>query len=181
MISLGAALVLGGCQSSSSGAAPASAAPSTTATVVTPSTTTSSIPDYATDKQIASVVAGEEKLWRDAADKAGECRFKYVEKGGGTLGEMERMTCYTNEVTASMSAQTAIRDLSQLRIPPSMEDLVAETMNSLQMLVDSRLEEACGPAMNEPKDTKKCDEAMGAQMWGYHSVTGVLDKWAPYF
>ena len=62
-----------------------------------------------------------------------------------------------------------------------MEDLVAETMNSLQMLVDSNLEEACGPSMNEPKDTKQCDEAMGAQMWGYTSVTGVLDKWAPYF
>ena len=73
-------------------------------------------PDYATDKQIASVVAGGEKLWRDAADKGTECRIKYVEKGGGALGEIERKTCYTNELTASMSAPTAIRDLSQLRI-----------------------------------------------------------------
>lgn len=168
-----AALALAGCGTDSK---PATTSASSTTAPAAPSPS----PSFATENEVASVIAGYEKDWREVAEKAGPCRFKYVLKEDGPLAQTERMTCYTNEVTAAISAKNAMRDLAQLDVPPSMTPLVEETNKALQLLVDADLESACGPAMQEPNGTKKCDTAMGAQMLGYDMVTNALDKWGPY-
>jgi hypothetical protein len=165
-------VALSGCAGTT---APITSQPSTTTAI---STTTT--PSVATENEVASIIAGGEKTWREAADKSPECRLAFVLKEKGVAAGVERVTCYTNELTAGVKAEIAIRDLRALNIPPSMQGLVTETQSALQMMVDADLENACGPAMTEPKDTKECTSALGTPNWSYTLMTSVLDKWSPY-
>ncbi len=127
------------------------------------------------------MIAGGEEKWREVKEKSGKCRIGYVLKDKSGMLEIERMTCYTKELTAGVTAETAVRDLQALDVPPSMEGLVDETVAALQMLVDADLENACGPAMSEPKDSEACSSALGTRSMGYQLLTSALDKWKPYF
>ena len=73
------------------------------------------------------MIAGGEKTWREANEKGGECRMALVLKEDDPIASAQRLTCYTNEVTAGLQAQIALRDLNALDIPPSMQTLVDET------------------------------------------------------
>lgn len=98
----------------------------------------------------------------------------------GLLGEAERMTCYTREVTAGMTAQTALRELDELNVPESMSPLVAETQVALEDVADTDLESECGPPMSEIKESRRCDRALGSRMGAYQRLESVLDRWSPY-
>jgi hypothetical protein len=145
-------------------------------TTASPSPTQS----YSTENEIASVIAGGEKMWRDTKDEAFDCRLALVLKEDDYSASAKRLTCYTNELTAGVKAQTALRDLAALTIPPSMDGLVTDTRAALQLVVDADLENACGPAMTEPKDTEECSSALGARSMSYTVLSSALDKWAPY-
>lgn len=103
-----------------------------------------------------------------------------VIKDEGALAQTERLTCYTNEITAGVKAEIALRDLGALNPPASLTTLLSETEAALHMMVKADLESACGPAMTEPKESKDCDAALGARYASYQLLDSVLDKWAPY-
>ncbi|WP_461048270.1 hypothetical protein [Terrabacter koreensis] len=148
--------------------------------ITTTTTTPSPTPTYASENQVASVIAGNQKTWREVEDSALPCRSAMVLGEDSGMSEIELITCYTNEVTAGVAAQNAIRDLEALDVPPSMEPLVDETRRVLQGMADVDLEKACGPSFEVPKDSKACTEALGSRATSYFLVSGVLDKWAPY-
>ncbi|MGH8894421.1 MAG: hypothetical protein ACRDWY_14120 [Actinomycetes bacterium] len=173
------ALFIGLSVSACSGSA-AEDAPPSDSTPAAASETPSPTPSAATEAQVASVLAGYEKDWREVIDKAGECRFSLTMKDPGPLAEAERLSCYTREVTAGMTAQTAIRDLDALTMPDSLTSLVSETEAALQAAADVDLESLCGPPMSEIKDSRKCDRALGTRMWAHQQLDTALDKWSPY-
>ncbi|SDP19160.1 hypothetical protein SAMN04489867_1684 [Pedococcus dokdonensis] len=51
---------------------------------------------------------------------------------------------------------------------------------ALQLVVEADLENACGPAMTERKDTEECSSALGARSMSYTVQSSALDKWSPY-
>ena len=165
-----------GCGASSQ---PGGAATSTSTPMATPSATTTA--SVATEKQVASVIAGQEKNWRRVIDGAGACRIRNVTvKDGDVLAETQVMTCYTDELTAGTTAKIAVRDLGALTIPASMRSLVDETVRILKDLAATDLEGACGPAMSKPSNTDKCNSELGTRMIQYQALGIVLDKWRPY-
>lgn len=167
---------LSGCASSTTDAPPPSARDSSISAAPTPTTSESA----ATENQVASVIAGGESTWRDAIDDAGDCRFNLtVGDQEDPITKAETLTCFTNEVTAGVRAEIAIRDLNALTIPDSLVPLVDETKQALQMLVDADLEAACGDSMT-PNQSKDCDETLGARFGSYTVLERVLDKWSPY-
>ncbi|MGG5258804.1 hypothetical protein [Phycicoccus avicenniae] len=101
-------------------------------------------------------------------------------KDDDPLEKAKRLTCYTNEVTAGLKAETALRDLTALDIPSSMQGLVSDTSAALQGVVDTDLESACGEAMSEPSDSKQCDDALGARFASYVALASELERWSPY-
>ena len=149
-------------------------------TSTTSTASPSPTPSYSTESEIASVIAGSEKVWRETEDQAFDCRLALVLKDDDYSASAKRLTCYTNELTAGVKAQTALRDLTALTIPPSMDSLVTDTKAALQLVVDADLENACGPAMTEPKDTEECSSALGARSMSYTVLSSALDKWSPY-
>ena len=72
-------LGLAGC---SSAATRTAGSLTTQATTTTTTTTPSPTPTYASEKEVASVIAGGEKTWREANEKGGECRMALVLQGG---------------------------------------------------------------------------------------------------
>jgi hypothetical protein len=144
------------------------------------SETPSPSPTAATEAQVASVVAGYQKDWREIIKKAADCRWDYTMMDRGVLAEANRMTCYMQEVTAGTSAGNAIRDLDALTIPDSLTSLVSETETALQAVADVDLEAVCGPVLEEIKDTRKCSRALGTRYGAYQDLDEVLDKWGPY-
>lgn len=92
----------------------------------------------------------------------------------------DRLSCYTREVTIGLTAQTAIKDLDALALPPSLESLVVETKEELAAVAGIDLETKCGPAMEDFKPSHKCDLALGERYGEYLKLKTILDKWKPY-
>lgn len=166
---------LAGC---GSGSESTSSRPSTSTTSATP--TSAPTPTLATPEEVAVVIAGNQDDWREVIDGAGECRIRWVMAQDDPVESAQRLACYTREVTAGLTAQTALRDLEHLNAPPSMTTLVETTTEALQQMADVDLEAVCGPAPSEPNGTKLCNEAMGQRMWGYNRLEKALDMWTPY-
>lgn len=140
-----------------------------------------SSPTYATESQVASVVAGVEDSLRNTAEEAAECRITYVM--GDTTNPIDRsemMTCHTNEITAGQEAERAATDLATLEIPPALTDLVAETERALDAIADVDIERACGAPMRIPRSNDSCSTAHAERMAAYGDITTILDRWKPY-
>ena len=158
-----AALLLAGC--SASPAAEPTRTPTPTPT-----------PEYATENQVASVIAAYESDWREVIDGAGECRAGWVFDPGSLPG----MSCWLREQTLTTTAELTIPDLGELEIPPSMVGLVASTTAVLQGIVDVGAKTVCGDGVAEPADTPECTEALGSLNNYYRMLEGELDSWGPY-
>lgn len=160
---IAAALILAGC-------APTATPPAE------PTSTPGPTPEYATENQVASVIAAHESDWREVIDGAFECRSMWY----STPGSIPGMTCWIKEQTLITTAETAIRDLGELEIPPSMESLVESTTAVLQGIVDVDATTVCGEGVLEPVDTPECTEALGSLTWSYTMLEQELEAWAPY-
>lgn len=155
------------------------AAPHSTQPVTESPTPSASTPSTATEKQVASVIAGYETAARKVAEDAGECRLLSV-AGKGALDETKLITCYTGEVTLGLSSVTTARDLRGLTPPSSMTGLVSETLDKLDAIAGVELEDKCGPALEVPNHSKSCMNALGVLYGEYLSLSTLLDKWKPY-
>jgi hypothetical protein len=142
-------------------------------TVGTPSSAPT--PTYATENQVASVIAEYETDWRETMDEAGGCRFDWTMSPGSITG----FACYLNEQTMSTTSELVLLDLDALDIPPSMTALVADTTAVLQLIVDKDLKGNCGEA-EEPADTQECTDTLGGLNFLYNTLEGRLDAWKPY-
>lgn len=160
----GAALLLTGCSNTSGTATPA---PTPTPTV-------------ATEAQVASVIAGSRSTFTEVYDNAGKCRVLWVQKGSDPTAILNRKSCYMNEVTAGIQAQTTIKELDALNVPSSMAPLVTETKAALQGLVDADLPASCGPITSEPNGSHECSLAQGKAYAAYVHLDPILAKWSPY-
>lgn len=137
-------------------------------------------PAVATDKQVASIIAGYETAWRDVIDNAGTCRTLIVTASGDAVEQAQATACYADEITMGISSGTASQQLASLTVPPSLTDLVAETQDSLAQVTDVDLAAVCGEAFQGPDDSHDCNLALGQRYAAYVTLGTVLDKWGPY-
>lgn len=138
--------------------------------------------EYATEPQVASVIAKYESDWREVIDGAGECRLNWVNAAADEsdlLSSLEGYSCFMREKTLGVTAQLAVRDLEELEIPPSMETLVSETKATLLTLSSFDLEAICGTE-DAPADTPECQDALGTRNYGYGVLEDQLAAWGPY-
>lgn len=136
-------------------------------------------PAEATPEQLASVIAGYEKDWRQVINKAGDCRWDWTVSDDATA-ELRGMTCYMRETTISLTTETAAAQLAELTPPSSMTALVDDTTTALAAVYDIDLEGVCGDPVVGPNDTKKCSTTLGERMWAYSQLEDALDQWGPY-
>lgn len=136
-------------------------------------------PTEATPEQLASVIAGYEKDWRQVIKNAGDCRWDWTVADDPTA-EIRGMTCYMRETTISYTTETAAAEMAELTPPSSMAALVDETNTALAAVYDIDLEGVCGDPVVGPNDTKKCSTTLGERMWAYSQLETALDQWSPY-
>jgi hypothetical protein len=142
----------------------------------TPSTTASATPTYASENQVASVIAKYAADWRETIDGAGKCRFEWTLSPGSMAGA----TCWLNEQTLVTTAEIVNRDVEKLNIPPSMASLVDSTTTVLQGIVDEDAKTVCGDGVADPLDTPECTKVIGSLNFYYSMLKGELDSWGPY-
>lgn len=166
LAALASALLLAGCSS-----APATPAASTTPT-----------PSAATTQQFASIISGHEADWREVIDKAGACRFLWVESGGSPADKANAMSCYARETTIVMTAGTAAKDIRELTPSSEVQELVSDTLSALDAISEVDLEGVCGEPFSDgsPSDSKKCSQTQGGLYQAYSRLKTVLDEWKPY-
>lgn len=133
----------------------------------------------ATPEQLASVIAGYAKDWREVINKAADCRWDWTVADDATA-ELRGMTCYMRETTISYTTETAAAELAELTPPSSMVSLVDETNAALAAVYDIDLEGVCGDPVVGPNDAKKCSTTLGQRMWAYSQLENALDQWSPY-
>lgn len=178
LLVVGVAAAVSAC--SGNGATPSSASLSASASPSASSSRNAS-PSTSTEKQVASVIAGQEAGLRKAIDGGGKCRILMVTaRDDSPLDQANVLSCYTDEVTAGLSAQIAVRDLGKLTPPESMKPLVDETVTELEAIGLVDLETACGPAMTKPNLSEDCNRSLGIRMMQYTRLKTILDKWRPY-
>ncbi len=138
-------------------------------------------PSYATEAEVASVIAGVEQSLRSTADEAADCRILYV-MGDTTdpLDKAEMMACHSDEIAAGQTAERVVAELTELEIPPSLTDLATETEGALAGIANIDVESACGPPMRVPKNTDSCSTAHAQRMSAYAEMETALDMWTPY-
>ncbi|KQO97504.1 hypothetical protein [Leifsonia sp. Leaf264] len=141
----------------------------------TPTPSATPTPEFATENQVASVIAGYGPDWREMMDGAIGCRGEWTFNPGSIPG----YTCWLAEQTMSVTAETAVRDLAELKIPPSMAGIVADTTGVLQGIVDVKVKTICGEG-EAPIESDECNKALGSLNFYYVILDGKLDAWAPY-
>lgn len=133
----------------------------------------------ATPEQMATVIAGYEKDWREVINKAADCRWDWT-ISDNAAAELRGMTCYMTESTIGLTTETAAAELDALTPPGSMTALIDETDAALAAVYDIDLEGACGDPVIGPNDSKKCSTTLGQRMWAYSQLETALDQWSPY-
>lgn len=146
----------------------------------TPSPTPTPTASAATEAQLASVIAGYQRDWREVIRNASDCRFDLAMQDSGGIAKAARLSCYTDEITIGLTAASALEELAAMSAPDSMTALVDETTAALQGVAGVDLETVCGPAMSEIRGDKKCRTALGTRMWAYDDLDTALDRWSPY-
>lgn len=137
-------------------------------------------PVEATENQVASVIAEYEEDWRAVSVEAAECRLVWtLDSPDDPLSNAKGTSCYLREQTATIRAELAIRDLNRLVIPSSMEELVSDTIATLQPLSNANIVEVCGDEA-WPANTDECNKALGSLFAYYNTLDSALDRWRPY-
>lgn len=146
----------------------------------TPSTSPSPTVTVATEKQLASIIAGFEHEARETLDGAAGCRARWV------LGDWDdpvesaaMMVCFSREVTLGVRAKSAADELEALTPPEPMADLVRETVGALRR-AGNNLEADCGLEMTKMSRTSECRMALAYRFQAYAPLNTVLAKWKPY-
>jgi hypothetical protein len=149
-----------------------------TSTAPTEETTPSSAPTptYATENQVASVIATYATDWRETMDGAGECRAQWTFDPGSMTGA----TCWLTEQTLVTTAEITVRDLDALDIPPSLASLSESTRAILQGIVDVDAKTICGDGIADPIESPECNAALGSLNFYYSTLGNELDSWGPY-
>lgn len=130
----------------------------------------------ASENQVASVIAEREADWREVIDNAITCRTDWAL----SPGKMSNLSCYLQEQTIINTAQLALRDFADLKVPASMSSLVDSTTVVLEQIGAVDLQGACGEGMVEPADSPECNEALGTLNFLYMTLGDKLDAWGPY-
>ena len=133
---------------------------------------------YATEAQVASVIAEYEPTWREVIADAGDCRFVWT-LGTTTLDEMQGFSCYLQEQTIGITAQLVVRDFEALDIPPSMTSIVSSSTALLAQISAIDLKSLCGEG-ELPVESTECNEAFGGRNFLYNQLAKELDAWSPY-
>lgn len=163
---LGILISLSGCGSASTVADKPSVAASESPTPTRPS---------ATAAQFASVIAEDEKGWRDYNDNIGDCAWSRV-IGKTTIDRLKVTTCSLNLQTVTLTAQTTIRNLNALGNPPAeISPLVTRTILALTPLGAIDATTAC-----EDMISQSCSDAETEANGAIRPVVSVLDAWRPY-
>jgi hypothetical protein len=157
-VALAALVVTTGCSS----AQPAAPTPTPTAT-------------YASENQVASVIAEYESDWRETIDSASSCRLGYV-TGADPASDY---VCKTREETIGITAQLATRDLRKLNVPKSMASLVDGTDDALSAISRNDVKLLCGDDGWGGDDTT-CNSALASRYAAYQELEAKLDAWSPY-
>ncbi len=167
-----AAVLLAGC---SGGTGAPTDSISAAATPGTPS------PSTATPQQFASIIAGQESDWREVIKDAADCRYLWVLGTSTVSDKTEAMTCYVREATIVMTTGTAAKKIRALAPSSDVQPLVTQTLVALDAISLVDLEGVCGePFGDAPKETKKCNAALGELFSNYGTLKKVLDEWKPY-
>ena len=172
---IAAAVLLAGC---SSPAPAATTTPTVAATSATPTPTPT--PEAATPEQFASIIAGKESDWREVIDSSFDCRFIWTMGAADAAEEAQATACYLREITIVMSTDSASKDMRALTPSADMEPLVADTLETLDLIRGVDLEGVCGKAFDGPKESDDCDRTLGELNAAYVALGKVLDKWKPY-
>lgn len=135
-------------------------------------------PTYATESQVASVIAEYEPDWVEVIEGASDCRFIWVTEDADEPFS-EGLLCHMRETTMSMTSETATKRLLALDIPPSMTDLVQQTLEALVSISTAGVDEECGLS-GEFADTEECSTAHGLAIRGYSKLERALNAWSPY-
>lgn len=152
----------------------------TQAPAPTPSPTPTPTESFATPQQFASIIAMNEKDWREVIDGGFDCRLDWALEDTSedpTVG-IRALTCHMREATITMTANSALKDLSALTPDPSVESLVQQTRGALQAVVDADVYGQC--ETGEKAGTVECDSAHLSALNAYSMLEKALDGWAPY-
>lgn len=88
---------------------------------------------------MASVIAGYEPDWRSMMEMAGRRQYLYFTGDAVIVNEgHERTFCYAKET--GTEAPNATRDIEALNVPPTLTDLMDETLGVLGALQEPALE-----------------------------------------
>lgn len=136
--------------------------------------------EYATEAQVASVIAKYETDWRKVIEESGQCRLYWVEEDPSDEASLKGYSCFMREKTLGMTAQLAADDLDAKEVPPSMKDLVSETTMTLLVLASVNLEEVCGAGDASDLASEECSSALGLLNTGYSHLEQSLNAWSPY-
>ncbi|MCW4458207.1 hypothetical protein [Microbacterium sp. MPKO10] len=147
--------------------------------VATQSSTPAPTNSEATESQVASVLAEYESNWRETIDSAADCRYIWSFGGDDVTGDLEAMTCYLNEQTLVMNAQTVVRDWEDMDVPSSMDTIVRETSQVLTEIGAVDLASVCGD-QEAPIESDECDAELGSLNMLYSTLESKLDAWGPY-
>ncbi|MCS5721084.1 hypothetical protein N1028_02380 [Herbiconiux sp. CPCC 203407] len=144
----------------------------------TPTPTPTPTPEFATEAEVASVIAKRATDWRETLDGAFECRTVWV-LGEGPLDEMKGTSCFMEAKTINITAELALDDLDALAIPPSMTTAIADLRVPLSGLKSIDLEGLCGTG-SEPTSEDACNKALGAQNFHFSQLESALDGLSPW-
>lgn len=131
-------------------------------------------PTFATEQQVASAIARHHAEWQEIIEEATYCRLVTI-VGDSPLQAAESRACIAAERAMTDSAREAARGLRALAVPPSMLELVDETVPLLNAVANANIGEHC-----ETIGTDACDDALGAGMLAYTDLEATLNAWSPY-
>ncbi|WP_141881309.1 hypothetical protein [Homoserinimonas aerilata] len=135
--------------------------------------------EYATENQVASVIAEYEPKWREVIEESTECRFLWVLGGSTIAEEIHGDVCFMQEKTIGITAQLVLRDWEALNVPESLQSLVTDTSTVLREIGRGDLKTICGEA-SRPVETDECNSELAGRNMLYSQLESSLNKWSPY-
>jgi hypothetical protein len=149
----------------------ASSTPETTSATATPTPTPT---PTATTAQFASILAENEKNWRDYEEDITKCAFASI--GTTPIDNANTIACSFTVQTVTVTAKTAARDIRKLPTAPAeVAPLVERTLVALDALAVSQASATCDDARSEG-----CDAAITKANGDIRPLVSVLDAWKPY-
>ncbi|MDF9716044.1 hypothetical protein [Nocardioides sp. ChNu-99] len=175
-----AAALVAGCSGESSDGGEADSTPSASASPQEQETTDEV--ETATPEQLASIIAGGQSDWRAVIDTASGCRLLWTTAYRNTdpAVDLEAKSCYMREIVLNSTSGDALYEMEALTPPESMEDLVSETEAVLREISTADLEPDCGPPLELPATSTRCNQTLGELYVAYLDLEEALDSWTPY-